>query len=272
MSAASGGCTPGASDDLPSAPSGLETMTRELMHARNYHAWMYSQVEDFVGSNVLEVGAGSGNLTQFLVGRTEVTALDESRAALEVALRRVGNVGLKTFVADFADSAAVGDLAQRGFDTILSTNVLEHIEDDLVAITNMHEILKLTRGCALLIVPAHERLFGSLDRAAGHYRRYSRVELISLVQQAGFTIRRARYVNLLGAIAWYVNGSILRTKDLNAGSVNAQARLFDRIAVPVLRALESVASPPFGQSLVVVGQAVGCPKSSRRFVRMDDRD
>lgn len=244
-----------ADQGVPNTPSGLETMTRALMHASRYHDWMYSQVMDFIGSTVLEVGAGSGNLTQFLVDQANVTALDESQAALDVAVRRVGGARLDTFVADIADSAAVADLAQRGFDTILSSNVLEHIEDDLAAVTNMHTILKPKRGHVLLIVPAHARLFGSMDRAAGHYRRYSRAELTSLVQRAGFSIRRARYMNLVGAIAWYVNGSILRTGDLNAGSVNAQARLFDRIGVPVCRALETAVSPPFGQSLVVVGQA-----------------
>lgn len=255
MSATLGGPESGADFDVPAAPCGLATMTRELMHARRYHAWMYSQVEDFVGSSVLEVGAGSGNLTQFLVDQADVTALDESRAALDVAARRVRDASLDTLVADFADATAVAHLSRRGFDTILSSNVLEHIEDDLMAVANMHAILRPRRGHALLIVPAHAWLFGSLDRAAGHCRRYSRTELTSLVRDAGFTIRRARYVNLVGAIAWYVNGSILRTGNLNAGSVNVQARLFDRFAVPALRRLESMVSPPFGQSLVVVGQA-----------------
>lgn len=255
MSAGPGGWTPGAKGEVPDAPSGLDTMTRALMHATRYHAWMFSQVKDFVGTNVLEVGAGSGNLTQFLVGQTEVTALDESRTALDVAASRVGDVDLDTLVADFADPSALAHLAGRGFDTILSSNVLEHIEDDLAALTNMHTILKPRNGHVLLIVPAHARLFGSLDTAAGHFRRYSRAELASLVQRAGFRVRRARYVNLVGAIAWYAMGSILRTDDLNATSLNVLARLADRIAVPGLRAVESLVSPPFGQSLVLVGQA-----------------
>ena len=230
-------------------------MTRALMHASKYHAWMFSHIEDFVGARVLEVGAGSGNLTQFLIAQASVTALDESRAALDVAVRRMGDARLDTLVVDIVDPAAVTNLEQQGFDTIVSSNVLEHIEHDMLAIANMHAILRPTGGHVLLIVPAHARLYGSLDQTAGHHRRYSRAGLTSLLRAAGFTIRRVRYVNAIGAIAWYVNGSILRTSDLNAGSVNAQARLFDRIAVPVLRRLESVVAPPFGQSLVVVAQA-----------------
>ena len=237
------------------APTGLKTMTRALKHASRYHSWMFSQIQDFVGANVLEVGAGSGNLTQFLIDRAEVTALDESREALEVAAGRVGEARLETVIADISDPAAVASLAQQGFDTIVSSNVLEHIEDDFGTVSNMHAILKPTRGRVLLIVPAHQQLFGSLDRAAGHYRRYSRAQLTSLLRAAGFEILRARYVNVLGAIGWYIHGRVLETSDLDAWSVNVQARIFDRIAVPVLRRIEHAIEFPFGQSLVVVGQA-----------------
>ncbi len=237
------------------APSGLETMTHALMHASRYHSWMFSQIEDFVGKHVLEVGAGSGNLTRLLPANARVTALDESSTALEFAARRLEAREIDTVIADIADPATAAELATREFDTILCSNVLEHIEAERSAIANMCEILRPTHGHLLLIVPAHSRLYGSLDEAAGHFRRYSRSDLSTLLKSTGFEIRRARYVNALGAIAWYVNGSILRTDDLNARSVNAQARVFDRIAVPVLRWLESVFRPPFGQSLVVVGQA-----------------
>ena len=237
------------------APSGLETMTRALMHASRYHAWMFSQVEDYVGARVLEVGAGSGNLTQLLPLTVKVTALDESRSALGVAVSRAGSRRMDTVVADIADQAAAEELGRRDFDTILCSNVLEHIEDDCMAAANMHMILKPSSGHLLLIVPAHARLFGSLDHAAGHFRRYSKPGLTAILQTVGFEILRARYVNALGAIAWYVNGTIIGTRDLDARSVNAQALIFDRFAVPVLRSLESVLKPPFGQSLVVVGRA-----------------
>ena len=242
-------------DRNPASPAGLETMTRALRHASRYHAWMFSQIEDFVGSRVLEIGAGSGNLTRFLAARAQVTALDLSRDALDLMTRRLGNANVETIVADVGDSAAASELARRGFDTIVSSNVLEHIEDDATAVGNMRDILAPTGGRVLLIVPAHARLFGSLDRAAGHHRRYSRDGLSSLLRDVGFTTIRARYVNLLGAIAWYINGSILKTSDLNASSVNAQAHVFDRLVVPILRRVEAIVDPPFGQSLIVIGQA-----------------
>jgi len=125
MSATLGGPESGADSDVPAAPSGLDTTIRELRHACGYHAWMYSQVEDFIGSSVLEVGAGSGNLTQSLVNQANVTALDESRAALDVASRRVGDASLDTLVAESADPRDVALMARRGYDTVLTSNVLK---------------------------------------------------------------------------------------------------------------------------------------------------
>ena len=188
-------------------------MTRALMHASRYHAWMFSQVEDYVGARVLEVGAGSGNLTQLLPLTVKVTALDESRSALGVAVSRAGSRRMDTVVADIADPAVAEELGRRDFDTILCSNVLEHIENDCMAAANMHMILKPSSGHLLLIVPAHARLFGSLDHAAGHFRRYSKPGLTAILQTVGFEILRARYVNALGAIAWYVNGTIIGTRE-----------------------------------------------------------
>ncbi len=230
-------------------------MTRAVVHATRYSEWLFSLIEGFVGARVLEVGAGSGNLTRHLAAKAEVTALDLSHDALLVLARRLGTANIETVAADICDPAISRQLAERGFDTIVSSNVIEHIENDAAAIGNMCDIVTPTRGRIILIVPAHAVLFGSLDRAAGHYRRYSRAGLSSLIRNAGLEIIEARYVNLLGAFAWYVNGSILKTSNLNASSVNIQARLFDRFAVPVLRRSESVFSPPFGQSLLMVGQA-----------------
>jgi len=62
-------------------------------------------------------------------------------------------------------------------------------------------------------------------------------------------------LNAAGALAWYVHGRVLRTRNLNARSVESQAMLFDRVAVPVVRRLERLVRPPFGQSLILVAQA-----------------
>ena len=238
------------------SPVGLDTMTRSVASAANYHAWLFDQLRDFVGTHVLEIGAGSGNLTQHLIGMARVTALDLSSEALDVLAERIGpSDALQTIVGNILDPAVAQRLATADFDTVVSSNVLEHIEDDARAIASMRTILAPTAGHALLLVPAHSWLFGTLDEAAGHHRRYSRAVLTRLFADAGFRVIRAHYLNLMGAVAWYLNGSILRTRDLNATSVNRQAWLFDRLVVPALRRIEGTVKPPFGQSLVLIARA-----------------
>jgi ubiquinone/menaquinone biosynthesis C-methylase UbiE len=243
--------------DSAPQPVGLETMTRSLAAASNYHAWLFEQVRPFLGRKLLEVGGGSGNLTRHLARHAPVTTLDISPEALSTLDERLGpDAQCTTLVGDIGDSALAARLALQRFDTVVSSNVLEHIRDDRAAVANMRIVLEARRGTAAVIVPAHQALFGSLDTAAGHHRRYSRRQLESLFEGCGFRVRHAYYLNALGAIAWYVNGSVLKTVDLNAGSVNAQALVFDRYVVPVLRRVERLVQPPFGQSLVLVAQAI----------------
>jgi hypothetical protein len=63
-----------------------------------------------------------------------------------------------------------------------------------------------------------------------------------------------RYVNVMGAIGWFVNNRLLSHRDLSSGSINAQIHLFDRFLIPVLRRLEGARAMPFGQSLLAVGR------------------
>ena len=66
--------------------------------------------------------------------------------------------------------------AAKGIDTIVCLNVLEHVEDDRGALRRLHAALA-PGGRLLLLVPAHEWLYGAIDRAIDHHRRYERAGL-----------------------------------------------------------------------------------------------
>ena len=249
----SGRPTSESGPDVP--PVGLGTMTRSLETASNYHRWLFSYVKPYIGQRVLEIGAGSGNMTRYLAKLSPVTAIDLSDEALSrLASRLPSAADVSCMAGDICDPLFAAFLGERQFDTIVSSNVLEHIEDDSAAVARMRGILTQPGSNVVIVVPAHELLFGTLDSAAGHYRRYSRAGLCRLFESGGFEVVRTTYFNWLGAIAWLVNGRILRQTNLNARSVETQARLFDHLMVPVLRATESIVSPPFGQSLVLVAR------------------
>src|SRR5206468_3183075 len=74
---------------------------------------------------------------------------------------------------------------KEAFDTVLMVNVLEHLPDELTALKNVRAALK-TRGRAVILVPQHPGLYGSLDVALEHRERYSTQKLRATLERSGF--------------------------------------------------------------------------------------
>jgi len=96
-----------------------------------------------------------------------------------------------------------------------------------------------------LLVPAHPALFGSLDRAYGHERRYTRGVLTHLVERAGLEILDLYSFNLIGVPGWWLKNR-LRAPRIGHSSLAA----FDQV-LRFWRPIERRYRPPFGLSLVV---------------------
>ncbi|MCR4295369.1 MAG: class I SAM-dependent methyltransferase, partial [Elusimicrobia bacterium] len=167
---------------------------------------------------------------------------------LEEARRRLGaRPGLEYLVADIGAPEPPDSLRGRAFDTIVCMNVLEHIEDDRATLSRFLGLLK-PGGKLVLVVPAHRWLFNPLDAHDGHFRRYEKAELREKLETAGFGVVHESTFNLFGIAGWFLNGTILRRKDLPAG----QMGLFNK-AAPLLFWLENLVGPPVGLSLLAVG-------------------
>ncbi len=132
------------------------------------------------------------------------------------------------------------------FDTGILSTVLEHSAADAGALRRFHQILG-PGGKLLLVVPALQAIYGSMDREVGHHRRYGRHGLMQLVADAGFHVDRMRALNPFGVAGWVLNGQLLR----RTGVPEVQLRIYDRIA-PVLAAIERRWEPPVGLSLFCV--------------------
>jgi len=140
----------------------------------------------------------------------------------------------------------VEQLRDYKFDTTILLNVLEHIPDDARALACIHRLLA-PGGRLLLLVPAERYLYGTLDRALGHYRRYQPGPLRELVVGNGFEIESFRYMNLPGILGWFLNGRVLRRELLP----RPQLALFNVLA-PLFERCEAAIPPPRGQSLVAI--------------------
>ncbi len=223
----------------------LVATLESLDGARQYAGWIFSLVKPYLGREILEIGAGHGTFTELLAEDASVVATELSAGSIDRLQRRFAdNANVEVRKADLAEAVTGGT-----YDSIVLINVLEHIEDDTVAIKQLAGALK-AGGRLVLWVPAFSELYSDFDRRVGHYRRYRVKGLTQLVESAGLTVRDARYVNTVGALAWWVVAKELGRTPTTAGSV----QLFDRVFVPVLRRLESGRRPPFGQSIFCAAQ------------------
>jgi glycosyltransferase involved in cell wall biosynthesis len=233
-------------DDLENADAGYRTLQR-MRHARRYNEWVWNRLAPHVGDRVLEIGCGVGSFTRFLRNRTLVVATDNNEQYLRLVrgiFERSDNVHIQHIDWEHPDIAT---LKAHRFDTVLCLSVLERIESDDAALAVFAQLLE-PGGHLVLQVPAMHRLYGEIDRAVGHCRRYERDELAAKMTAQGFEPIEAGYFNLPGALAWYLNSVILRRRAVPG----FQARLADWI-VPWLR-LERHWKPRWGMALIAVGR------------------
>jgi glycosyltransferase involved in cell wall biosynthesis len=224
-------------------PEVLET----LAGAPRFNRWMAGTVAPFLGRSVLEIGAGIGNLTRHLSQRREryiATDTDEEHLArLRTRLQHRPNLEIRR-----CDLGAPPDFQalEESVDSVVCLNVLEHIEDDLTGLRNMHKALR-AGGRAIVLVPHGPEIFSVLDTALGHYRRYTHEELKDKMYQAGLRVERIVDFNRISRPGWYLNGKLLKRATISP----LQLRVFDRL-VWLWRRIDS--RLPWGPtSIIAVG-------------------
>lgn len=236
-------------NDADNQHEGYSTLAHLEAGAPNYNAWLGDTFSRWAGQRVLEIGAGIGTITAHLApGRELITALEVE----EFYVRRLRNrFRGQRQVEPYQSDVALADwqaLRSRRFDTIVLSNVLEHIPDDGGAVRTFAKILPVG-GRVILYVPALPALFGSLDEAVGHHRRYTPRSLRAVLEENGFSVEHLRWMNLVGIPGWYVNGRILKRRVLPP----LQLRVYDRVA-PWLARAEAHVKLPVGLSLLCVAR------------------
>jgi len=211
--------------------------------ARRYNQWIFSRFSRHVGSSVLEIGSGIGNIAADVLthpGVEEVVATDSSSSSLTVLYDRLGADSRLSCVTWDANTSPPPELAGRLFDTVICSNVLEHIENHEAALSAMAGLLR-PGGKLLLLVPAHPYLYCRLDKELGHFRRYRRRELVRLLEQLGFQVEKVANHNFPGVIGWFWSGKVRGRDMLHQKSL----RRFDRL-VPLIRRIDPLIRGPLG--------------------------
>ena len=180
-----------------------------LARAPRFNAWMADTIRGHCGQRLLEIGSGVGNLTRKLVPRTQYVASDINPLYLDaLAALSIERPYLKASYCDVTDAGSF-PLLETGFDTVVCLNVIEHLESDRHALSNMRSVLA-EGGTAVILVPHNQWNFGTLDVVLGHCRRYSKESLRQAAEDAGFVVKDIFEFNRIGTPAWFLNGKILR--------------------------------------------------------------
>jgi len=136
-------------------------------------------------ARILDVGCGTGSNLQAFAELGSITGIDASPEALSFCRRRgVDTVTLAAIEAlPFADGT---------FDVVTAMDVLEHTDDDLAALAELHRVCK-PGGLLLATVPAYGFLWSEHDEALKHRRRYTAHELRNKLTVRDFAVERTSY-------------------------------------------------------------------------------
>lgn len=230
---------------------GRQTLERLETHGE-YARWIFSQFEPHIGQRVLEFGSGLGSMARHLTDREQVFITDYTAGYLPDLRRQFGGLhNMSVHQLDITDPPA--DLRDAALDTVFSSNVVEHIEDDVAALRGAHSLLRPGGKC-IILVPAHPQLYCRMDHNLEHFRRYTKRTLTRSLEAAGFEVLDVHYMNMVGGIGWYVAGQFFRQSVITRFNI-----WLHKIVEPVNRAVDRLfgGRPPMGLSVIAVARKPG---------------
>ncbi len=241
-------------DDDPNRPFGKASRRHTLSELRR-------QGKLGKGNLVMEIGCTTGKLLRDINSTAPDTALvatDFSNYSLERLSENLRGVPLIQL--DLTRSPLPTGIA----DAIVNTNVLEHIEDDVAALREIHRMLK-PGGIAVIEVPFGAFLFDSFDSKIGHYRRYDMTNLKKKAQGAGFEILSSSYLGFfifpLFAIVKKRNRMLAKKNDKKIDAIVETSMKQGRksVLMDLLFSLERLIRPliaiPFGVRCLITVRA-----------------
>lgn len=228
-----------------------------LSKAVRYQKWVYDTIEQFLGKRILEFGSGIGNMSKLLPVREKLVLTELDSHFVQILKDwQLERSDPRISVEKLDINGSLDFLGAANFDTIISFNVLEHIENDKDVLRNLAALLRDSAASGpkrlITFVPAHEWAFGTMDKSFGHFRRYSRESLQSLAELIAPDARTTtRYFNTFGLLGWLVQGKLLQRPSIGMGSIAT----FEALC-PVLASfddlLHNVIGLPVGQSVLSV--------------------
>ena len=219
-----------------------ETATERFDDANFHIKYCLSIIRKYVQGKILEVGAGCGSFTrnyyQPEIKSLVLTETDKKNISeLKEKFKNDTNVKISNLT--------IKDIKDK-YDTILYLHVLEHIKDDNTELKTAYK--KLNHGGHLIVMaPAHQKLYGNLDKAVGHFRRYEkkffkknllRMQLVSL-----------KYLDSMGYILYYLNKIFFKKETFPS---KLKIFLWDKVFTPFSIVLDFITNYQLGKCIIAI--------------------
>lgn len=233
-------------------PDPIGKHTLEIISgATRFNQWMYSEIKPLLKGSILEIGSGIGNISRYIIKDGFPVTLSDYNPEYCTELKNIFSsdpsvqniLQIDLLLPNFQE---IFHMLKEKFDTIILLNVIEHIENDSMAVANCRFMLT-PGGHFIALAPAYQWLYCRLDKELGHYRRYSLQKMKNLVKEQ-LEVINARHFNFLGIFGWFFFGKIFRNKTLG-NEMNS----FDRI-VFLARILDKLTFKRIGLSVIVTGK------------------
>lgn len=216
--------------------------------ANNFNKWMYDTIAPHCKGDILEIGSGVGNISQYLIKNNSQVCLSDIRENYRNIIKRKFNLNdEKVFELDIVNPNFTTDYSHLlgRFDSIICLNVIEHVLNDNLAIENIMKLLK-PDGNSIILVPAFQNLYNGIDKTLEHYRRYNKKTLTNLASKHG-SIEKTFYFNTIGILAWIIGGRLLGNKTIEENKMG----LFD-FFVPIHKLIDKLFCNKIGLSVICV--------------------
>ena len=218
----------------------------------SFYRWITENFRPYLRGHGAEIGAGIGTYSEYLRPHFDTLDVIEPSPGQHEAL-----------LAKFADDASVRiysetieryqtRVGENAIDAVCMVNGLEHIEEDERALAVLNRLIG-NGGHLCIFVSAMPFLYSKFDESIGHFRRYTKPELVGKFEAAGFEVVDVKYMDMIGILAWGLVNTLLGAKTLNP----VMMRIYDTVCVPLTRALEAVVPAPAGKNLLIVGRKHG---------------
>ena len=214
----------------------------------NYRSYQIELFENYVGKEILEVGAGRGKIIEILAQNSEkqFTLLELDKNFFDFLNNKFKSKNIKVL------EERTQNIKENKFDTIFYLDVIEHIEDDRFELDTAYNLLK-KNGHLIIIVPAFQILFSKFDQRVGHFRRYRKEFFKRYSDEKNLKIKKLVYFDFLGFFI------ILFSKLLNLTN-SKKTTLGIKIwnfLIPLSRLIDKITFHSIGKSIVCIYEKKG---------------